>query len=45
MQRLWNAAKFFALICYFTFFCITADLVAGGEVEAADLGILLSGED
>ena len=28
-----------------TFFCITADLVAEVEVEAADLGILLSGED
>ena len=28
-----------------TFFCITADLVAGVEVGAVDLGILLSGED
>ena len=33
------------LFVMFTFFCITADLVAEVEVEAADLGILLLGED
>ena len=37
-----NYLLFFAM---FTCFFITADLVAGVEVEAADLGILLSGED
>ena len=46
MQKLWNAAKFFALfLSMITCFFITADLVAGVEVEAADLGILVSGED
>ena len=37
--------KSLLLLVMSTFFCITADLVAGVEVEAADLGILLSGED